>query len=122
MKRAIAPVIVFLWSITIGNTRDFYIDMTGNDAIDGYQYNEPRTIIYVMGIADGLFSANGKLQVSKERQIYCGPPSLDTGQVFGILSGFIARFPIAGQLHVGNALVEAFAEAFPCAYDRPSTQ
>jgi hypothetical protein len=116
MKRALIVAIVLLWLTTEGTAHDVFSDMTANDAIDGYHNNDLRAIIYVFGIATGLSYANAELQVSKERQLYCGPTGFDTGQIFGILAGFVAKDPAFGQVRVGNTLVEAFADAFPCKY------
>jgi hypothetical protein len=89
-------------------------EMTAKEAVEKYRLGDRETIIFVLGALDGLMMANGYLQVQKSRQIYCGPFKFSTDDIFGILAGFIARYPAMRPIIVANVLLEALLDAYPC--------
>lgn len=90
--------------------------LSAKEALERSKGGNRETTIFVMGIAHGMFWANASLHVSKSKEIFCGPLSLDTGRVFDILASYVAKYPEAGAVPVGNVLLLSFIEAFPCAY------
>jgi hypothetical protein len=75
---------------------------------------DARYIYYLDGISTGLKYAKAKLQRDDRASLFCVHAMLTPEQEFDVLRSFVESHPATADLSLGNALLLALVDAFPC--------